>query len=103
MRDRLGEAGYDRFLYATGVPNRVVIRSVMEGSPAQQAGLRGGDLLLSYDRARVFSWSDLRAGIMEGDANELVSVEVERDDQRLEILLPRGPLGVRLNTARVAP
>ncbi len=103
LRDQLGVSGYDRFLYATGEPNRLVIRSVMEGSPAQQAGLRGGDLLLSYDRARVFNWSELRAGLFAGNANEQVAVEVEREGQRLDVVLPRGPLGVRLDTARVKP
>ena len=49
---------YDRMLYASGKQNRVVLSHVLHGSPAQNAGLETGDVVLSYDDVRIFTDDD---------------------------------------------
>ena len=48
------------------------------GEPADQAGLRSGDLILSYADERVFDWSDVRGATTAGERGEMVPVTVQR-------------------------
>ena len=103
LRGEIGEDAYDRFLYLTGEPNRVVIDSVIDQSPASQAGIRAGDVLIDYANERIFSWSDLRNSTRAGERGEYVWIQLERDGETLELTLPRGPMGVRLSSEMVNP
>lgn len=93
IRDELGDDDYDRYLYAIGQPNRISVMQVLETSPAKQAGLAEGDLILSYDGKRVFSLRELSALTAQGDAGESVPMNISRDGQQLQIWIPRGPIG----------
>ena len=55
LREELGTDGYDRFLYASGQPNRVLVDSVIDSSPGQTIGLQPGDVIMSYNGDRVYS------------------------------------------------
>ncbi len=103
LRGELGDDDYDAFLYSIGQSNRLVVDSVFESSPAQAAGLLPGDTIRGYDGARVFSWTDLRSGIGAGAPDFPVTVEIERDGQVYAIEIPRGPLGVRLDSQSLPP
>lgn len=103
LRGEIGDNAYDRFLYLTGQPNRVVIDSVIDQSPASQAGIRAGDVLIDYANERIFSWSDLRNTTRAGERGEYVWVQLERNGEILELTLPRGPMGVRLSSDTVNP
>ena len=103
LREELGDDRYDWLLYAAGRPNRVVVQSVMERSPASDAGLRAGDAILSYGGTRLFEVSALREATTVGRAGESVAVDVVRSGERLRLYLPRGPLGVRLEELRQPP
>lgn len=103
LRTELGDEDYDRFLYATGRPNRVVVRTTLTGGPAAEAGLRPGDAILSYDGARVFDTRTLMQRTQEGDFGAPTPVEVERDGQRLLLYVPRGPLGVNMRSSMRNP
>ncbi|MCR9279806.1 MAG: PDZ domain-containing protein [Pseudomonadaceae bacterium] len=98
IRDSLtqdyGEDAFDRYLYATGQPNRVVVRSTLQGSPAEIAGIRNGDTLYAVDDTRVYANSDLLRIAASGDAGEQIPVTVLRDGERLNLYVPRGPLGL---------
>ncbi len=95
MREELGDSAYDRYLYASGYPNRVVVGNVVAGSAAERAGLQQGDVLLSYNSERLFSFEDLRTASYRGEMGESVLLEVQRGDgQRVQIAMPRGPMGV---------
>lgn len=85
----------------------VLIRSVMHGSPAERAGLAGGDVVLSIDGDNVGHPTELRAhvmrspagarvslGVLRGDATRLFAVELEpmpSDDE----VMRRNYVGVR--------
>lgn len=79
----------------------LLVESVMEHSPAEQSGLQAGDIIVRYDGSRIFSNRDLRESTSSGEMGEPVSMEIRRGSQILEIDLPRGPLGIRLNRTSV--
>ncbi len=103
LRERLGDSGYDAYLYAAGRPNRVAVTSVLASAPAAQAGIEPGDYILRYANQRIYDWSDLRAATAAGDLSELVEIEVERDGESMRFYLARGPLGVRTDSRSIAP
>jgi len=103
LRLELGDADYDRYLYGTGQPNRVIIQSVIEGSPAQEAGIQSQDIVYSYAGNRLYTIRDLVTATTEGVANESVLLEVIRDGNIYEFYLPRGPLGVRVTSESHKP
>jgi membrane-associated protease RseP (regulator of RpoE activity) len=103
LREEIGDRDYERYLYASGEDNRVLVSSVIPGSPAEQAGLRSGDVVLSYAGQQLFSGQELRSETTRGERGEPITVRVRRGDSELDVLLPRGPMGVRLDSARVEP
>ena len=103
LRDEIGDDYYDRYLFASGQSNRVEIISIIAGSTAENADLLPGDLVEAYGDSRIFTYGDLRSATTEGDRDELVPVQIRRDDDILEIWLPRGPMGVRLDRASMDP
>lgn len=103
LKDKLGEDGYDAYLYASGQSNRVAVTSVLASAQAAQAGIRAGDHIIRYDNERVYNWRDLRDATRAGEITDTVEVEVERDGERLQFYLARGPLGIRMDSRSIAP
>ncbi len=103
IREELGPEAYDRFLFAAGRANRVVLNSVIDSSPGQAVGLQPGDTILSYDGNRIFSFSDLRNATTAGEPDAPVVIAIDRDGQRLEFEIARGPIGVTLGSQRAEP
>ncbi len=102
-RETLGEQDYDLYLFKLGTPNRVFVQSVIAHSPAEQAGLQAGDIIYRYGSDRIFSWSDLTTATTQGEASETVRLEAEREGKHFEVYLPRGPLGIRLESKIIDP
>jgi hypothetical protein len=94
LRDELGDAEYERYLAAAGRPTSIAVSAVLDSSPAQRAGLRPGDEITSYDGKRIFSMSDLTRQTMEGQPGEQVVVDVLRDGVSMQMVVPRGPIGI---------
>lgn len=94
LRNEIGDAEYERYLQANGRSTSVAISSVMASSPAQTAGLRVGDEILRYDGQRIFSMSDLSRVTMEGETGVTVVVDIVRDGTPMQVVLPRGPVGI---------
>lgn len=103
LRTELGDDTYDKFLYSMGQTNRVRVESVIEGSPAAAASVNANDTILAYADKRIFSPDDLRQATTEGVAGEMVPVTVWREGTAMELLVPRGPLGVKLDVMRERP
>jgi len=103
IRDEIGDDAYDRYLAALEHPNRVAVNEVMLDSPAAAAGLQAGDVVLRYGDTRIFDPGELVTATRGGTAGEPVQLEIIRQGQRLEINVPRGPLGVSIAASRGNP
>ena len=68
--------------------------SVIESSPEQSAGLQPGDEIVRYDGERVFNMTDLTQRTMDGAAGQNVIVDIMRNGQPMQIVMPRGPVGI---------
>ena len=98
LREEIGDAQYETYLQAHGRSTAVGVGAVFQSSPAHTAGLQTGDEITHYDGARVFNTFDLTRQTMEGDAGENVVVNITREGAPMQVLIPRGPLGI--NTSR---
>jgi len=94
LRQELGDADYERYLIANDQSQSITISSVIDSSPAQSAGLQPGDEIVRYDGERVFSMTDLTRQTMGGTAGQNVVVDIMRDGIPMQIVLPRGPVGI---------
>lgn len=94
LRAELGDADYERFLEAQGQPTSIQITRVLNGSPGSEAGLQPGDQIVSYDGERVFNVTDMRELTLRGAAGEDVVIEIDRDGVRMQLSVPRGPVGI---------
>lgn len=103
LREDLPDADYDRYLYALEKPNRLVAREVLEGSTADEAGLRRGDVILHYDDVRMFDLGEILKASSQGDPGESVPLGILRDGERQTVYVERGPLGVILEHSRGEP
>jgi hypothetical protein len=103
LREEVGDADYDALLWATGRPNRVELSALLGGSPAVDAGLEDGDIVLRYDDQEIYHALGLQRATRTGDSGSTVSVDVLRGDEELRVYLPRGPLGAQLKPAHTSP
>ena len=70
-----------------GVPtNEPVITTVIENSPAAQAGMKDGDLVTSINGNSIKSWDELSEEV-KVSPNEEMSFTVQRDGKKLEFNL----------------
>src|SRR5262249_50421994 len=85
----LGEGGYLGVYLEEVTPDRVkdlnlteergaIIMKVVQGSPAEKAGLKENDVIVSFNGRRVESVRELQRLLSETPANRNVSVEVIR-------------------------
>ena len=103
LREEIGDEAYDRYLYQTGQNNRVKVSTIMINSPAEQAGMQNGDIILRYNNEKIFKWNEVRQATSKGQLGEYVTVDVIRDGELLSLMIPRGPMGVKLDTTRYQP
>ena len=103
VRQTLGDERYDLYLYTGEENNRVQIGEVIDGSAAQQAGILPGDVIRSYADSRVFQLFELRQLTTSGQRDELVNLSILREGEELQLVLPRGPLGVTVSGTRLEP
>jgi len=94
LRAELGDTEYEQYLAANGRPTAVRITSVIESSPGQVAGLQSGDQITGYGGLRVFNTMELTRQTMQGELGGSVVVDIVRDGAPMQIVLPRGPIGV---------
>jgi regulator of sigma E protease len=89
--------------WPTPIPDEVQIAEVAQASPADAAGLRSGDIVLSVDGQRVGSIEDFQRLVRERVGGS-VALEVQRGDQMLQTsMTPRtdpppgqGAIGVKI-------
>lgn len=94
LREELGDADYEKYRSALGRPTDVRVASVLASSPAAQAGFRDGDRIVGYAGRRIYDMPELTQLTLEGAPGESVVVDIVRDGQPMQLVLPRGPLGI---------
>ncbi len=100
--EEIGDA-YGNYLYLTGQTNRVSVQSVIGNSAADISGIRDGDVIYSYAGDRIYNSFDLSSATGQGELGETITVQVQRDEQLVDVYLPRGPMGVQLSNESIAP
>ncbi len=68
-----------------------LVDGVSDNSPAAQAGLKKGDVILRFDGERVRSVAELRRMIRETPTGRTVSLEISRDGQTRMLSAMLGP------------
>jgi|TARA_B110000495_G_C23035070_1_gene617845 serine protease Do len=66
---------------------RVLIKSIVPGSPAERSGLRPKDILLSLDDASANSLNEVRNQIFIKTPGDFILFKVKRDDKELEFAI----------------
>ena len=94
IREMFGDAVYERYLYAMGVPNRVMVRDVYPDTQAAGIDIQPGDIILRYDSEPIFKMGDLRQATVEGNKEETVEIEFLRNGQSMSVIVQRGPIGL---------
>jgi hypothetical protein len=103
IRDEIDATSYDKYLFYTGQPNRVAVASVIQGSVAEARGLKEGDRVLFYENQSVYNAGDLRSATTKGSRGDIINLTIQRRDTLLTVSVPRGPLGIRLESMSVDP
>lgn len=103
LLENVGTDDYDKMLYASGQRNRVEVQDTLPQSPAATAGVRRGDMIVSYAGERIFEPTTLYTNTSKGQAGEMVAVELVRDGELLTVYIPRGPLGTRFKPSKGVP
>lgn len=79
--------------YDLPLENGVYVMRVVEGSPARQAGIVEGDIILRMDRAPVISIEDLQAEIRNRKIGDQINIAIYRRgrEQTLNMVLTKMP------------
>ena len=94
LRAEIGDDEYERYLAANNRPTSVAVSAVLDASPGQAAGLQPGDEILRYDGERVFNSFELTHATMQGAPGQSVVVDILRDGAPMQVVVPRGPIGI---------
>jgi S1-C subfamily serine protease len=100
LRAEIGDAEYEQYRLASGMPTVVEVSGILESSPAQQAGLQAGDEIVAYNGTRVFDIGELNRFTMGSEPGGTVVVDIVRDGVPMQVVLPSGPIGVTISGRR---
>lgn len=78
--------------YDLPVEEGVLIAKVEKGSPAAQAGLRPGDIIIAFAGEKIKSLGELRSAIAKRKIGERVNLEINRNQRKLTVSLVLGKM-----------
>src|SRR5690606_23837797 len=94
LRREIGDADYERYRIAAGLPTNVTVTAVEPDSIAERAGILPGDVIVAHDGTRVMDLSELEELIAQGPQGTNALIEVIRNGEPMQFYVPRGALGV---------
>jgi serine protease Do len=85
----------ESFIGVRGARNvdNALLDSVYPGSPAEQAGLKGGDVIVEFDGKPVKNFSDLADAVENTEPGDQVSLKVQRGEETVELKMTIGKKG----------
>lgn len=86
-----------------GRDRKLVVQSTLSGSPAAQAGLQEGDVIVKSGDVDVVDAADLERSLFGKLTGEQVDIVVQRGEDQLTVPLTIASLDPRQNTVRPAP
>jgi serine protease Do len=81
----------------------VVVDDVVPGSPAAEAQLQRGDVILRFDGHDIKSFPELRSLVSQAELNKKIELEVQRDGKPLKLTTAIKEQPENYQTARVIP
>lgn len=81
----------------------VIVGEVTEGSPADEAGLRQDDVILSYNGKPIKSWGEFRTAIGTSSPGTKIKLGINRDGKEQEITVTLGEMPEELMATRQQP
>lgn len=69
----------------TGYPEGLYVKSVTEGSPAEKAGIKQGDVIIEFDGTRVKTYDELNSIKSKKDDGDTVKITVQRNNQQVDL------------------
>lgn len=97
--ENLKKKGYEKRPYlgvtVEEMDGRVIVQGVWKNSPAEKAGLKSKDYIISVNGKRIYNQNDLSDTIQEMKVGDKVILEIERDGKILkkEAILEEAPKG----------
>ena len=84
----------ERLAYGAILPNRqgLRIKRIIQGSPAEEAGLQVGDLILKNNGARITTMEDLLLSVRNTRPGEIIHFHILRGDKKLPVSIRVGRL-----------
>lgn len=95
----LKKKGYEKRPYlgvtVKEVDDRVIVQNLWKNSPAEKAGLKSKDYIISVNGKRIYNQDDLSDIIQEMKVGDKVTLEIERDGKLMkkEAILEEAPKG----------
>jgi regulator of sigma E protease len=94
-------------VYAIGVPVPTsMVGTVQEGSPAFEADIRGGDVIVAINGREISRWSELASAVSESDGERL-KVRIDRGNKIFDVSVAPQPVtttnvfGEEIDTYRI--
>lgn len=94
LRSEIGDEEYTRYRLALGRSAGVAVAALTQASPAGPAGLLPGDDIVNYGGTRVFNLAELNALASRRNPGDSVLVDVRRNGQTFQLVVPGGPLRI---------
>jgi S1-C subfamily serine protease len=82
----------DKFGFKVAVDDGVLIIEVMPNTPATQAGLKGGDVILKVNNTPVTTSSDVQEKVETSKIGDVLELEISRNGQTQKIQVRPGTL-----------
>ena len=84
-RPGLGITGQEVSGYYGYVPGGIMVASVTEGSPADQAGMKVQDIITAIDGKEISTLSELRAALYAHKIGDTITVTVFRESKSIDL------------------
>lgn len=92
LRTDIGDDEYAKYRQALGRPVGIGILQVQQDTGAASAGMKAGDQIVAYGGKRVYNVYMLNGLLAESSPGGIVTVDVLRNGQTIQLVLPGGPI-----------